>query len=140
MNKINKKDSDSLSALHGALESERTKYNDLVSDLNARIKAVVDEFNQEHEAQITSVDESYRSIKEQLFDLAKVQVDKMAGYIAERTEKWPSTESGEKFLDWKDAWAEFNDDIDHDLDIGYFEGVDIPESEAVEMPSDKRKS
>ena len=123
---------------HNALVADTEKYNNLVSDLNSRFQAVIDDFKNQHEAKLVALETDIQASTDTLEKLSSEQFEKMEAYISERSDKWHDTDSGTSFTEWKDDWGEFNSQITITPDFDCFNGMEISFDEAIEIPKFNR--
>ena len=137
MQKIKKKEHDEILALHLTVEAERSKYNDLVADLNARIKIVVDEFHENHEGALLAMESNYQAAYNKLCSCIEVQTTSMSNYELERSDSWHDG-AGVEYTEWRTDWECVGGDMEDYLDIGRFEGVEVLDSSVSELPKQSK--
>ncbi|MGN2715649.1 DNA-directed RNA polymerase subunit omega [Aliivibrio fischeri] len=138
MNNIKKADSEKIKNIHAALEQEKSNYNDLVFKLNKQIQDVITSFSEKHSDEIKTISNDYEYHQRQLDDAINTQINKMQNYINARTPQWQNSDSAEKMHDWLVDWEDFQLEISSELDLHYFEDIELIQAERSSLPSLKR--
>lgn len=100
MKKINKGEQEQLSKLATKANGAVDELNDLVGELESKLNAVCDQFNDEHAAKIEKLIETYNESTEQYIKTLLAQEEKLTDYYDSRTEKWQESPRGVAYSDW----------------------------------------
>lgn len=138
MNKILKKTSEEISKNFKNLTEDTEKYNSLISELNAKIQTVVDEFKEDNEGELIGLETNILSCSERLEMQSNEQIKLMESYMLNRSEKWHDSESCFGFTQWLEDWQEFNDLVTKTPNFDCFNGISISYEELIELPKFNR--
>ncbi len=128
MNKIGVKDSETIKSIHDALELSRSKFNSLSLELNKQLQEVVESFKAEHEDELEGIQNEYDTAQNQLIEVVSIQTGKMDSYMSDRQDSWHDKSAGVVFNDWLETWTDFSENVEAELDLWVFEGIDLIQS------------
>ncbi|EMK6588076.1 hypothetical protein V9K25_004150, partial [Vibrio navarrensis] len=120
--------------LHDRMTSIKSKYNDLLNDLDSQIQNIVEAFNEKHSEELEQLQASHSEAAEELKGMISSQVDEMERYIQARSASWHDSESSLNYLYWSELWQEFLDFLERAEYQEFDIEIKLEALEAEELP------
>lgn len=125
MSKLTKKSLNNLLQQCEIVNALRADCYSLSDELNHRVSGAIQAFMNENEPRIKALEKGIRENHDSLIALLDPEVERLEGYISERSERWRESEQGVKFEQWCDELSLFKEDIEQETHFVFELAVDV---------------